>query len=131
MSSGRDSRFWLVPALTFLFGLLLGGLVIGVGTIGSDGVDGDQPQAAETAAPTPTEAPSGDSTVTVTVPGSCIEAAELSERVLGLGQRAATALGGLDARSLQDVVAEMRDLEPQVREAATECRDTAAAANLD
>lgn len=114
----RDSRFWMVPAATFLVGLLLGGLLVGVSMLGSR-PQTDRPDAAAPApSPTPTE---GD--VTVTVPAACVEAGELSTELLDLAGQAAGAIGDLDARALQDVVGRMQELDPLVRQAAGRCRE--------
>lgn len=120
----RDNRFFLVPALTFLIGLALGGVLVWVGDVGA-GTGGEDSQAQPsqtTSAPDP-QATTPD--VTVTVPGSCVEAAERSQEVLDLANQAARAIGDLDARELQEIVAQMQDLEPVVRDAATRCQQLA------
>lgn len=120
-ASRRDRRFLLVPAITFLLGLVLGGVLIGVADLGADGSDGTQE-----AAPAPTTAsatPSDD--VTVTVPRACLDVAERTEEVLDLVQRAAAAIGDLDARELGTIVDEMQTLEPEVRENAAACQELA------
>jgi hypothetical protein len=124
VARGRTNAFWLVPTVTFLVGLILGGVLVGVSNLGRDD---DAPSAA---APVPTPTPGGSSQdVTVVVPRSCVEAAERSEQVLALTREAAEALGELDARRLADVVDEMRTLQTVVGGAAASCRDAAAAAN--
>lgn len=123
----RDNRFFLVPALTFLIGLALGGVLVWVGDVGGGTGGEDDPQAQPsqtTSAPNP-QATTPD--VTVTVPGSCVEAAERSQQVLDLASQAARAIGDLDARELQEIVAQMQDLEPTVRDAATRCQELAGA----
>lgn len=120
----RDLRFVLLPAVTFLLGLVLGGVLIGVSNLGADGDANDQNQAA----PTPTTSsatPSDD--LTVTVPRPCLDVAERSEDVLDLVRRAAAAVGELDARELRAIVDEMQALEPEVRENAAACQELATA----
>lgn len=119
----RDRRFLLVPAITFLLGLVLGGVLIGVANLGPDGADGtgEAAPAPATSSATPTD------DVTVTVPRPCVDVAERSEEVLDLVQRAAAAVGDLNARELGTIVDEMQALEPEVRENAAACQELATA----
>lgn len=119
----RGSRFLLVPAVTFLVGLVLGAVLVWVGT----DLRGGEPQPGGTAAPTvPTPTGSRSSSdVTVTVPADCLAAAQAAEDVLGLGRQAASAVADLDAKRLQDLIDEMEKLEPRVRQAADNCQSIA------
>lgn len=121
MARGRTNAFWIVPTVTFLAGLVLGGVLVGVSNLGRD----DDAPAAAAAGPTPSPGASGSQDVTVVVPRSCVEAAERSEQVLALTREAAEALSELDARRLADVVDEMRGLQAVVGDAAASCRDAA------
>lgn len=130
-ADGRRPRgsglFWLVPALTFLVGLLVGGVVIGLTGIGDDLTTGgaEQGDAGTAQQPAPTDSPGapGSGDRTVTVPGECIEAAERSEEALALTREAAQALGDLDPRRVQEIVDRLQDLDPEIRSLAAECRD--------
>lgn len=124
----RSNRwFFLLPALTFLIGLLLGGVLVAVTGMGDNGSDDDRAQATD--APTTPDPQASASDLTVTIPGSCVDAAELSEDVLDLADRAAAALRDLDAGELPSLIADMEALSAQVREAADRCREEAATAS--
>lgn len=129
------SVFWLLPALTFVIGLLIGGIVVGLTGFGVDSAVGEQePGDAAAGEPEEPEAPAtpepGSSPDrTITVPGECLQVAERSQEALTLTQEAAQALGELDARRLQGIVDRLQDLEPQVRELAAACQE--AGGNVD
>lgn len=122
-SGGRPPRmFWLIPALAFLVGLLLGGVL----TYATSGGDADVPQAGDTtatAAPSPSPGASED--LTVVVPAACVEAADLSEATFDAVARGFTALRGFDAEALREVVDELQEAQPRVAELATQCREAA------
>lgn len=122
-TSRRDRWVVLLPALAFVVGLVLGGLLIGVTMPGAGSGDDALPT------PTPTSPdPQASSTgLTVTVPGSCVDAADLSQDVLDLADRATSAIQELDAGELQMLIADMEDLSQAVRDAADQCREDAAA----
>lgn len=139
-SSARDTRpgadgrrprgsalFWVVPALTFLIGLLVGGVVVGLTGVGDDLTAGGAGQgadgSAEPGAPAATPGAPGSGDRTVTVPAECIEVAERSQEALRLTREAAQALGDLDPRRVQEIVDRLQDLDPEVRALAAECRD--------
>lgn len=132
---GRASKlFWIVPALTFLAGLVLGGVLIGVAGTGSDDVPGLGPDDGEETAeagesPSPESATEPTQDRTVTVPASCLEVAQLSQEAIDLTREAAEAVGSLDARRLQEIVDELQALEPEINELAARCQDEAAGAS--
>jgi hypothetical protein len=122
------AMFWVVPTLTFVVGLLLGGLVVGMTGLGfggdagdgTAGPDGNGTPAATATTPGPTE-PGPDRTVTI--PAECLEVADTAERALDLSREAAGALGQLDARRLQEIVDELQALEPELTALAGTCRE--------
>lgn len=122
--SGRLT--WLIPALTFLVGLLLGALVVGASGLGDD--DG------QTAAPDPTAtepvAPSTTGTqdrpdATVTVPGACLAAADGTQGLLTLVQDAATAAQELDAAELSSIVRQLQESQADLESLTNDCRSAA------
>lgn len=120
-SSSRWS--WLLPVLTFLVGLVLGGVVIFAGTSGDD----DGAAASADASPSPgvvaTEDP--DSTdLVVRVPQSCLDAADGALEASQQVDDAVAAVRDLDARRLQEIVDEVQRLQPDVRDQAERCRAT-------
>lgn len=128
-----SSLFWILPALTFLAGLLLGGVLVGVTAGGSGGIPGFGGDEDETSTEAGGDADSEGSPQdpgdrTVTVPVECLEAAERSQEALGLTRQAAEAIGSFDARRLQEIVDELQGLEPEVSALARSCQDRAASA---
>lgn len=128
VGTGRRSSpwTWLLPALTFLVGCLLGGVVVAAGAF--DGDDDEPLRAAPGASqqpgdgedgpqPTPT---SGD--VVVRVPESCLQAADMATSAIGQIDRVVEAVRDLDARRLQEIVDQVQKLEPEVRRLADQCR---------
>lgn len=123
--TARGERwFLLLPALTFLVGLLLGGALVAVTFVAGDASDSDGTQSTDL--PTTPSPQTSASDLTVTIPRSCVEAAELSEEVLDLADRAGEALRNLDAGELPALIADMEELAARVREAAEQCQDEAA-----
>lgn len=55
-------------------------------------------------------------------PAACLRLADRAERVADLGEEAALAMRGLDARRLEGVVSEMAEADLAVREALAACR---------
>lgn len=127
-----SSLFWMLPALTFLAGLLLGGVLVGVTAGGSGGIPGfggEDETATEAGGEADSEgSPQDPGDRTVTVPVECLEAAERSQEALGLTRQAAEAIGSFDARRLQEIVDELQGLEPEVNALARSCQDRAASA---
>ncbi|CAN5674448.1 hypothetical protein BH24ACT13_BH24ACT13_09830 [soil metagenome] len=112
---------WAVPALTFLGGLVLGGVLVGVaGDKDADTTPDDRP------APTAPAPANGQEGVTVAVPGPCLEAVDRAEAALTLAADGLSALREFDPRRLGDVVDQLQTMEPEVRRQAAECRRQAA-----
>lgn len=110
---------WLLPAATFLVGLVIGFAVWGA----SDGDDDRADQAEGTPAVT-TPGPDGDNgtTITVAVPQVCLDAIDESERSLDLLEEAAQAISDLDAARLQEIVDELQGAQDRIRTLGEECR---------
>ena len=121
------SRFWLLPALTFLVGLLLGGAVVGLSTSGDadDGAAASRPTQTVTVTP---GAASDRPAATVTVPGPCLDVADSTDEVLRLVNRAATAARDLDASRLSAVVRELQERQADLTRKTSACRAAASAA---
>lgn len=104
MRDGRTGRAALLGgAAGVALGLAVGAVVAG---------------AAPGATPVPQPAP----VVVAPAPEACVRLAERAERVADLGEEAAAAMGDLDARRLEGVVAEMAEADRAVREALEACR---------
>lgn len=116
------SRFWLIPAATFLAGLLLGAVVVGVTHIG-DPAGTDR---AALGAPSPSATGTGRADLTVVVPASCLEALDRAERAVDSVRAATQAIRNLDAAALRTVVDQLQQLQSRVTEQADLCRAAAA-----
>lgn len=130
-SDDRPRRlFWLLPTLTFLVGLVLGGGLVALGSNDAESAIGQPPPSSS--APTPSGVPSagesGDGTVVV--PQECVAAADTSLEVLDLVRKAVAAIGDLDARRLQEIVDRLQELDPEVTRLAETCRTEAADKNF-
>jgi hypothetical protein len=124
---------WLLPVLTFLLGCLLGGVVIAAGASG----DVEEVAAAPEATTAPGEAGAEDGTadetetepesedVEVQVPESCLAAADGAVVAANRIDNVVEAVRDLDAQRLQELVDEVQEQQPRVRELAERCRSTA------
>ncbi|GAA5029553.1 hypothetical protein GCM10023258_26040 [Terrabacter aeriphilus] len=117
------ARWWFIPAITFLVGLLLGGVVIGVLRPGTpDATAGVSPSSS---APTSDAGPTGTraaSTATVVVPAECLEVAQDSQSLVELTKEAAGAARDLDAGKLSEVVRQIDTAQTTLRTHADACR---------
>lgn len=130
---GRSSVWsWLLPVLTFLLGCLLGGVVIAAGASSSAEDLTEQP----VTAPTPEATSSQDSDVDgetepesedveVQIPESCLAAADGAVVAANRIDDVVEAVRDLDPARLQELVDEVQEQQPQVRELAERCRSTA------
>lgn len=120
------ARRWnrVLPALTFLAGLLVGALVVGLGN------DADTPDEAArrpvpTTTPTPTSTPSA-ATVTVVVPASCLQAVEQAEGAAVTVREGVEAARRLDVTQLQATLERLQGSAASAGALAQQCRQAAA-----
>lgn len=128
---------WLLPALTFLAGVALAGAVFAVTNAGTDSGassstgsgDGQGVGADASASASPTSATSSPSPtdLVVTVPQSCLDAADGVSRASQEVRAAVDAVRDLDARRLQEIVDRIQALQPEVQALADTCRASAGA----
>lgn len=122
---GSGWRRWsvLLPALSFVAGLVLGGAVVGAATrdSGSGGAVAASPSPSSGAA---SPSPSGTSVI---VPGTCVQAADEADRAYALLERGIKAARDVDAGALADIVAEVQQKRPGVQSLVRQCRQQAAA----
>lgn len=130
---GRSSVWsWLLPVLTFLLGCLLGAVVVAAGA-SSSAEDLTETPAAAPAPDEPgpedgevdgeTEPESED--VEVQIPESCLAAADGAVVAANRIDDVVAAVRDLDPQRLQEIVDEVQEQQPQVRELAERCRSTA------
>lgn len=123
-SKGAPRGFVLVPAGTFLLGLLLGAVLVWVAVPGGGTSAGGEQD------PTPgtTGGPAASPTLRAspgpgtTIPESCVRSAESAATAVTLVRQAVTAVGDLDAARLQQIVDRIEQLDTQIREDVTSCR---------
>ena len=95
----------LLPVLTFVVGLVLGAVAVGVTR--TDDAGRSQPQAEASPSDEPSVEPSPDASpgaLQVTVPASCVRAAEKAEVAYDVLDQAVAAVRDFDARRLADIV---------------------------
>lgn len=117
--SGRPRPwFWLIPAATFVLGLLLAGAVM----TAADDTDDDTPAVAT--APTVTVVPSAAATPdrTITVPASCEHGLERARTALSTAGEAGEALRRLDTGRLQELLNQLQAAQREVDALAGQCR---------
>jgi hypothetical protein len=120
--TSSPSRWWFsaVPAVTFLVGLVLGGLVIGLGLSGEEG---STPGADSTPTPTNGEQPTPTSDVTVVVPNACLEAADTVEQAMDLIRDGVGSVSEFQPEELGEVLDQLEDLDARARELARQCAE--------
>ena len=119
------SRFWLIPALTFLVGVALGAVVIAASNTGDEnaGSSTTTSETAATSAPTTSSTTSGRAPATVTVPGPCLQLADDSDVLLEQVNQVAEAARDLDASRLSDLVRELQQSRDLLQEDSQACRE--------
>lgn len=120
---GISTLTWLLPAATFLVGLVIGFAVWGAS--GNDGDDESQAQGRPSATDSTSPENGNGQTATLTVPQSCLDAVEESELTLDLVDEAVQAIGDLDAARLQEIVDELQGASERIRDLGDECRESA------
>lgn len=111
--------FWIVPALTFVVGLLLGGTLMA--TTGDPAGD-DAPAVrgpATAVAPSPT-ASSGDRTIIV--PATCEEGLQRARAALSTAGDAVEAARNLNTARLQELLDQLQAAQTEVEQLADQCR---------
>jgi len=118
---GLSTLSWLLPAATFLVGLVIGFAVWGAAD--DDGDGGSQAQGTPSVTDSPVTGDDNGQTATVTVPQSCLDAIEESEQSLDLLEEAVQAIGDLDAGRLQEIVDDLQGVSERIRDLGDECQE--------
>lgn len=121
MADDGDSgglAWWLraAPALTFLIGLTMGGLVVGVAVNNSSPSGQSPPSTEQSTAPG-----TGTPNVTVTVPGACQDAAALVSKAVVLLRRGAGDIRDFQPTDLVEVLNELETTDSRLRGLSKEC----------
>jgi hypothetical protein len=116
-----EPRRWLIPAATFLVGLLLGALLVAVLRPTGTGPGVEASPSTSTGAPRPTLT-GLPTTATVVVPAECLQVAQDSQALVDLTRQAAGAARDLDAGRLSDVVRQIDQAQTTLRTHADACR---------
>ncbi len=120
--SARTMPWWyvIVPAATFVIGLAIGGLVMG---IGSDSSNETSPTETGSASPTPEEsgaaATPGDTTVVV--PRECIQAAETAQEATQLILDNLSAIRNFEGQRIIDLLDRLEELSQQTQDLGDSC----------
>lgn len=110
---------WLsrvVPAVTFLVGLLLGGLGVWL-TAGDESPDTNAAQDTPSASPPTATSPP----TTITVPAACAEAGREAEQAVGLMRDAAAAVRDVRPGDLAELLNSLEDSQLRLEELAQQC----------
>ena len=128
-TTGGDSAFWtwVLPVMSFLVGVALAGFLFFL--LFADDDEGDN-ELLPTPTPTATASPDDDDQLVVTVPESCVEAAEAANTVASALGDVAAAIGDLDAREVQGTLDTVQRLRPDVERVSQECLEIAAEAEI-
>lgn len=121
-------QMWFIPVITFVVGLVLGGLVVGAlrsGDSGSASPDASTSPTASATGPASggTAAPT---TATVVVPAECLKLSADASALNDLARRAVTAARDLSASELSAVVREIDTAQTTLRQHADACRNVQA-----
>lgn len=106
-----------VPAVTFLVGIGLGALVVGVAGGGDSGAASTPPPSTSPSSPSP----SGGTAVVV--PNQCLEAARTVREATDLIRSNVTAIRDFQAQKIVDFLNQLEDLDQQARQQAAACQD--------
>ncbi len=119
----RGPRWWLLPAITFLVGVALGGLVLWASTSSTR-----TPSAAQSVTPTTSSTTPGGTTsttgpvATLSVPAQCLKVADDSRAVVDLVNQSVAAARDLDAAKLSDLVRQIQGAQETLQADAETCR---------
>jgi len=105
-----------LPAITFLVGVVIGGVFVGVGLDGDDSPAASKPTA--TADPGGSEATSDTAIV---IPAACSQAAEAVTEAVSLIREGAASVRDFQPERLVEVLDELEVLDPELQRLAQRC----------
>ncbi|MDQ3094912.1 MAG: hypothetical protein M3Q82_02980 [Actinomycetota bacterium] len=116
--SETPSAGWMLralPAVTFLVGVVIGGLFVGVGL---DGDDSDSSDSSQTTPPDGSETTSGTAVV---IPAACSQAAQAVTEAVGLIRDGAASVRNFQPEKLIEVLDQLEVLDPELQRLAAAC----------
>ncbi|MEO3938740.1 hypothetical protein V3N99_18585 [Dermatophilaceae bacterium Soc4.6] len=118
---------WLIPGVTFLVGIVLGGLVVFAQQSGQDTASsGGSSTPSRSVTATPTDSSSSSAVAVVRVPKECLTVADDSQALVDVATGAVTAARNLDAAALADAVRQLDAAQKAVTASAAACRQVQA-----
>lgn len=127
-SPGEPRRWgWLIPGVTFLVGLALGGIVVfaqqsGSNTASSGGTSTPSPSVTLT----PPGGEQSSQVAVVKVPSACLSVADDARNMVDIAAKAVSAARDLDAAALASAVRQLDEAQKAVTSSATACRSVQA-----
>ena len=116
-SETSPSRRWgglLIPAATFLVGLLIGGLVIGVGRSGSSSSSDEEAGSSSSPSPAASSPPAPGDTV-VTVPAECQQAADKVREATSLLRSTVSDVQNFKPDKIVETLNRLEDIDAEIR----------------
>ena len=117
-------RSWVVPALLFVAGLLLGGVAVAATGLGDDDPTA-APSVSRSPSPSPSPSPAvsdGPQDVNLRIPAPCVEVAREAEAAFQDVDAFAEAVRSFDARRLQEFLDEFQEVRPRIESLSAECQ---------
>lgn len=128
IAAGTGARRWLVPAVVFVAGLLLGGGAVALSSANSSGSDQvAAPVASPSPTPSPSPSPADPADLAIRIPAPCVQVAEEADAAFQDIDQLAEAVRGFDARTLQQFLDRFQQVRPRIEALSQECQDRAAA----
>jgi hypothetical protein len=133
--AGSSARSWVVPALLFVAGLLLGGVAVAAANVGSGD---DDPLATPSVSPSPSPSPSptpdptgGPEDVIVRIPAPCVQVAQEADAAFDDVDAFAQAVRDFDARRLQEFLDRFQEVRPRIESLSEQCQNLASEGIVD
>ena len=119
-------RWWLLPAVTFLVGVVLGALVLWVSTSSSGTPSSSSTSNPSQTSPAATVTTTVTAAATVSVPRQCLQVADDSKVVTDIVAQMVTAARDLNASKLSTLVRDLQSAQSTLQQHAGTCRDAQA-----
>ena len=121
----NPKRPWLLtalPAITFLLGAVIGGVVVAVASDSSGAGSDNAENPTTTSTPATPTSPTASST-TIVVPGACSDAADAASQAADLVRQGAAAVRDFKPKELNQVLDDLQTLDPKLQALAKSCSE--------